>query len=135
MAGITLHPGDGQVLMDSLSRNPANPFTVNSDDFWLPRSGGVIITIDVTDVSGGGSITALRVMNKSGSNYDKVIEFTGLAINAAGRYAFLIAPGATAASNWKGKAETLPPTEGRLQVVHTDANPLTYSVSLQCVKA
>src|ERR1700742_1404935 len=119
MPGITLHPGDGQILMDSLSRNPANPFTVNSDDFWLPESGGVIITIDVTDVSGGGSIAPLRVMAKSVSgNYDKVDEFATLGINAVGRYSFLIAPGASAAGSYKGVLANLPPTQGRLQLVH-----------------
>lgn len=135
MPGITLHPGDGQVLMDSASRTPANPFTVNSDDYWLPLSGGLTIIIDVTDVSGGGAIATLRVMNKSGSNYDKVIEFATLGITATGRYIFIIAPGATAAASWKAKAETLPPTQGRLQLVHADANAITYSVSMQCVKA
>jgi hypothetical protein len=131
MPGVALNPGDGAQILASAARTPATPFQTNSDDFWLPRSGGLIIQIDIT--AGSGTLTHIRVQDKDGTNYDTVIEFA-LAMSSANRYKFLIGAGASAPGSWSDAIATLPPTTGRIQVQHTDATSVTYSVSLECVK-
>ncbi len=131
MPGVTLHPGDGAQILASAARTPADPFQTNSDDFWLPHSGGLIIQIDIT--AGSGTLTHVRVQDKDGTNYDTVIEFA-VAMSSGNRYKFLIGAGSSAPALWSGSSATLPPTAGRIQVQHTDATSVTYSVSLECVK-
>jgi hypothetical protein len=129
MPGAALNPGDGAELLASASRAAA---TYNSDDFWMLRGGGAIVTVIVTSVGAAGSIDTISIQAKNGDNYDTVISFAAQAIIATGRYRYRIAPGAALADLWKGAAQDVMPVTGRVQVIHT-VNAMVYSVTVEAV--
>lgn len=128
MPGIALLEGESRALVDSAA-NAAG--TLSSDPYWLPKGGGLLLTIDLTDAN-GGSIDTISIQAKTGSNYDTVISFPGQAITANGRYLYRIDDGASNAGDYKGAAENSPPLEGRIQIVSTGAT-MTFGVDLACL--
>lgn len=128
MPGITLLEGESRSLIDSAA-NAAG--TLNSDPYWLPKGGGLLLTIDLTNAN-GGSIDTISIQAKTGDNYDTVISFPGQAITANGRYLYRIDDGASNAGDYKGASENSPPMEGHVQIVSTVAT-MTYAVSLACL--
>lgn len=133
MSATAINPGERGRVLEPASR-PAG--TYNSDDYWLIRGGGLLIYLEVTAVGGApGVVTTLNLQAKSGDNYDTVAQFGLLAINAVGRYIFRVSPGASRAAGanaYKGAIEEVPPTVGRIQVVHT-TDVMNYSVKVESV--
>lgn len=130
MPPVTLGPGESRTILPSAAQAPATPFKANTSTYWLRESGGLIIRLIVTAVTSGGSITDLNAMDKDGN---LAVPLTSLGITATGTYIFCIAPGATAAANWKAFAATYPPTEGLIQTIAADNKSITYSIQLECV--
>jgi hypothetical protein len=131
MPPVAMMAGESRTILPLLSR-----IATAQNTYWLVESGGLLIDIDVTDVSGGGSLDKLRVLDDDAGNFDTAIEFAGLGIVATGRYKFIIAPGVTGLSpaSYTAFVQSLPPVNGKIQVVPTDANAIVYSVRIQCVK-
>lgn len=134
MSGVAPRRGEQVLLVQGATIGAT---TYSSDDYWLPDGGGLLVTLVVTDVTGGAIITTLNIQAKTGSGYDTVAQFGSLAINAAGRYLFRMAPGASraaGASAYKGAVEDTSPTQGRIQVVGSVATA-TFDLHVGCLAA
>jgi len=130
MGQALISRGKKREVLPLLSRANA---TIRSEPFALQCGGGIIITVIVTNAGAAGSLDTLNVQAKEGSNYDTIATFTGLAITAAGRHRFRIAPGATRAAGanaYKGVMEDVVPAELRIQTVHS-VNAMTYQVKVE----
>lgn len=131
MADTAIAAGHGRSLLASASRTPG---TYNSDDWvLLDGGGGLIVTLEVTDVGSSGSVDTLSLQAKSGANYDTVVTFGTLAITGTGRYRFQVVPGAAAAGSYKGSSQSALPYQGRVQVVHTTGT-MIYTVRAEAVR-
>jgi hypothetical protein len=125
-----LQPGQRGTILTSAAQAIA---TIDSGDYLLSRGGGVIFWLEVTDIN-GATITTFNVLARVGDNYVTVATFTALAITANGIYGFRFAHGArTAGANaYKGVADDVPPTVGKVQVVNTVAIA-TFNVRVESV--
>lgn len=127
MPGVAPGRGEQCILADDQTLAAG---TFSSNDVWLREGGGMVVTLDVSDIA-GSTLTTLNVQAKTGSAYDTVIQFGSLAITANGRYLFRAEPGAArtgGANAYKGVVEDIPPVQSRLQVVSGGPGTATFDL-------
>jgi hypothetical protein len=110
----------------TLLSSAARTTTTASSDVSNYHNRGAYIFVNVTSIT-STPIIAVQVQGKEpvGSNYFNICEFA--AITATGTAAFLTYPGQT---KIPGVVESFPlPRSWRINVVHQDADSITYSVS------
>jgi hypothetical protein len=123
--------GTGLQVLEEASRT-GNQF---SEDFHFADPGGAEIIIEITDASGGGSITGLVVQDKIGSgaqstDYVDTFDFGVLVITAAGKYQFAAYPSQLdAASYTADPVNQIMPTNGRLKLLVTGT--LQYKIKMR----
>lgn len=95
---------------------------------------GLAILLNVTARAGTGQLDSVYVEVKFGalSTYQKVYEWTGLAIIGATTKAYLIAPGAVSAGTWSAVAEGRVTRDYRIGTTATTSsgNTVTYSITV-----
>ena len=127
--GGAMQKGNQRTLLDSGTLLPVG--TLNSPDYWLVDGGGLLITLTV-EVPNGGTLTDVNLQSQHGGSYDTVWANAAQAITLAGRYQYLIAPGAPGAASYKAKMESFPPVTGRIQIINTVAQ-MTISLKVESV--
>lgn len=98
----------------------------NSADLANPYARGAIITIDATAASLTPSVV-FTIVGRSALGNDYYTILTSAAITGTGTTVLRVYPGLTAAANVT--VNDVLPALWRVQAVHGDTDPLTYSVS------
>jgi hypothetical protein len=107
----------------------ARTVTINSADLTNFNSPGVVVTVDVT-VAGTGSITvSLQYKDTLSGQYKTLL--TSAAITTISTTTLVLFPGVTVAANLAASHPL--PRIWRVNVVHNNANSITYSVSANYV--
>jgi hypothetical protein len=125
--GNWLNKGTGAIVLEESSRL-GDSFT---EEFYFADPGGAEIIIEITDASGGGSITGVTVQNKvSDVNVFDAFNFGVVALNAVGRFLLIAYPGPPAAGSYTvAPVNQLMPTQGRIKLSVTGT--LKYKVKIR----
>lgn len=107
--------------------------TVSSAALTNPGSRGAAILVNVSAVGATpGKINAVRLQAQVAPGaYLTVANFDTLYINAVDGYAFLVYPGAMDVAGWTvAPIQGVCPSTFRVQVVTSDTNSITFSVTV-----
>lgn len=110
-------------------KSAARTATVTSDDLDNRYSKGVILTLDVTAVTSGASITlSVDFKDPTSGKYETYFTATP-AVTATGTHSYMIYPGVGEPSGDIVQTASLAlPKIWRVKVTHADNKSVTYSV-------
>jgi hypothetical protein len=98
-------------------------------DFRNPHARGIQVILDVTVNAGGlGSIT-LSIYGRDKLSGKRYLLLASVAVTAAATTRYTVFPGAPVAANVSANDQL--PSDVEIEVVHGNANPITYSVGAQ----
>ena len=112
----------------------ARTATTTSDDIDNRYARGVLVTLDVTALTGGASITlSIEAKDIVSGKYEALLT-ASTAVTATGTHSYLVYPGAGAASDDIVQTASFPlPRIWRVKVTHADNTSVTYSVGANLI--
>lgn len=104
--------------------------TFTSSDIDNPNCRGVKVTLDVTDVSAGPSITlTIKAKDRASGKYTTLL--AGAAVTTAVTNVYTVYPGLTAVANVT--ASDVVPEQLQVVVTANNANACTYTVGIALI--
>ena len=136
LTAMSIYSGTTQVdrirtnVAYNASASAARTATLTTADLLTYNWRGIIVTVNVTAVSGTGGLTP-TIQLKCASGVYKALNATPTAITAVGTYTYAIAVGADATNTGHTQVSNSPlPRTFRINVAAGDASSYTYSVDV-----
>lgn len=124
----TLQIGPDPVSQTELASGARSATYVGPDKIQSEMARGVMVVLDLTAFTTAASLqVAIEVFDVASGKYVDLLAAT--AVTATGTFAYIVAPGATAAGGGVTKSVSAwLQKQWRIRVIHGNANSHTYSV-------
>jgi len=102
-----------------------------STDPVNPSGSGIVVIVNITARDAATTITPyVRIKDSISGNYFTIWTAASAINSSSGTFAYLLHPGGVSAGSWTEKVQTAIPRNFDIGITHSDANSITYSVSV-----